>query len=168
MSVFQTLPPQLFASLLIKEAHVTFRPSQWGWLAKAAADVFIQGFFSVRQILVDWGSVKSVCLSLKMQTPANPPRAGGGMLPWTGMPWQDEDDVELRSPNSSRVVGLPLHLAGSQGKQLLWPLLPTLWLSWCCQLGHVQDGTSQWQAGDFVDSSWHCTGDHSSAREIQK
>lgn len=60
---------------------MTFKPSQWGWLAKAAADVFIQGFFSVRQILVDWGSVKSVCLSLKMQTPANPPRAGGGMLP---------------------------------------------------------------------------------------
>lgn len=133
--------------------------------------------FSFRDVSVlgkifSWlGWIKSVCLSLKMQTPASPPCAGGGMFPWTGMPKQNEgeDGVELISPNASRVVGLPLPFVGNQGKQLLWPVLPTLWLLWCCWLGHVQDGTSQWQAWGFC---WQqltlCTGDYSAAIEIQK
>lgn len=86
-----------------------------------------------------------------MQIPASPPCAGGGMLPWTERPQQNkgEEDVKLRSTSSSRVVGLPLPFAGNQGKQLPWPVLPMLGLLWCCQLGHVQDGTSQWQAWGF-------------------
>lgn len=54
----------------------------------------------------------------------------------------------------SPVVGLPLPSVGSQGKQLPWPVLPMLWLSWRCRFGGVQDGASQWQAWGFDILHW--------------
>lgn len=51
VSVLRTLPPQVFASPLVKEVRVTIHlaTAHWarrGWLAKAA-DVFIQGYLSL-------------------------------------------------------------------------------------------------------------------------